>query len=194
MLPGHPVTVHLPLALSFLLPLLVLVFTLLIKKKYFPENSWLIIVGLQVLLTASGYIALETGETDEEITKAVLQREYVNAHEEMAEIFVGSTVLALVLGVVIFFLEPRFQFPLRLAVLLLSLISSYLGYQTGSKGGELVYVYGAAEAHYPDSNMGVDSSSENGIEPPMVEVNESLQVDETDYGNGDEVPEETSEE
>lgn len=194
MLPWHPISVHLPLALSFLLPFLILVFALLIKRKYFPENSWLIVVGLQMILTASGYIALETGETDEEITKTVLAREYVNAHEEAAEIFVGSTVLALVLGIVVFFLDPRFQFSLRLAVILISLISAYLGYQAGAKGGALVYIHGAAEAHYPNSNVGGDITSDNGIEPPFVEVNESLQVDETDYGNADEAIEDTQEE
>lgn len=195
MIPWHPLIVHLPLALSFLLPPLVLTFALFQRKKRFPGEAWFVIVGLQILLTVSGYIALETGENDEALTKTILESRLVNEHEEAAEIFVGSTVITLVLGIAVAFLQASYVFRIQIIIFLLGLMSCYFAYDTGLKGGELVYVHGAAEAFHPEVLDESEAPSEGILPTPGIEtsessgeeINESLEVDETEYGNADDI-------
>src|SRR4051812_9866323 len=113
MLPFHPSIVHLPIVLSFVLPILVLVFALMIRNNKMSPAAWLVIVGLQVLTTVSGYVALESGEVEEPTVERVVERKLIQAHEEAAELFVGATVLSLVLGVAAFFIRKEFQLHLK---------------------------------------------------------------------------------
>ncbi len=187
--PLHPAIVHFPIALAFILPVLLLVFSLMIKKNKMAPQAWFIIIGLQLLTTVTGYVSLESGEEAEDVVEKVLDKKLIHEHEERAEIFVGSTVVALVLSTAAFFLRKEFQFILKLVVFVLSLVSSFLAYRTGHSGGELVYRYGAASAY------ALEAKSEQGLLPtpglntsesekPMDE-NESLKPDDNDYTQGD---------
>jgi len=187
--PLHPAIVHFPIALAFILPVLILVFSLMIKKNKMAPQAWFIIIGLQLLTTVTGYVSLESGEEAEDVVEKVLDKKLIHEHEERAEIFVGSTVVALVLSTAAFFLRKEFQFILKLVVFVLSLVSSFLAYRTGHAGGELVYRYGAASAY------ALEAKSEQGLLPtpglntsesekPMDE-NESLKPDDNDYTQGD---------
>lgn len=189
--PFHPIIVHFPIALTFILPLLILVFAFMIKSKKMPHQTWLIIIGLQLFTTATGYIALDSGENDEDAVEKVLDKKLIHEHEEAAEIFVGATVVALVLSVAAFFLKTEIQFIAQLVVCFVSLTSCYLAYNTGSLGGELVYVHGATNAY----EKGSGGSSEGLLPTKMntsesatpVDENESLKTDDNDYGNSDEI-------
>lgn len=190
-IPLHPVMVHFPIALTFLLPILILVFAFMIKSKKMSHQMWLVIIGLQIATTITGYIALDSGENEEHAVEKVLEKKLIHEHEENAEIFVGSTVLALVLSIGLYFLRQEIQFKLQLGICLLTLISCYLVYNTGHSGGELVYRYGAANAY----NEGQGTAAPQGILPtpgmntsesPMPNENESLKTDDNDYGNADE--------
>jgi uncharacterized membrane protein len=187
--PLHPAIVHFPIALAFILPVLILVFSLMIKKNKMAPQAWFIIIGLQLLTTVTGYVSLESGEEAEDVVEKVLDKKLIHEHEERAEIFVGSTVIALVLSTAAFFLRKEFQFILKLVVFVLSLVSSFLAYRTGHSGGELVYRYGAASAY------ALEAKSEQGLLPtpglntsesekPMDE-NESLKPDDNDYTQGE---------
>lgn len=197
--PLHPIVVHFPMALAVLVPILILVFALMIKAKKMESSCWAIILGLQLLLTGTGYLALETGENEEERVEKVVARKLIQEHELASEIFVGSTVIALVLGVVALFIREELQFRLHLAVFLAGLISIYLGYRAGNLGGELVYVHGAAEAYGLTENgpapEGIlPTPGMNTSESPFpVDENESLKADEFDYGNSDELVEDDEE-
>ena len=190
-IPFHPVVVHFPIALSFILPILILVFAYMIKVKKMSHQAWLVVIGLQIFTTVSGYVALETGENEEHQVEKVLNKKYIHEHEEKAEIFVGSTVIALVLSVAVFFLKQELQFGIKLVICVISLVSSYLAYNAGHSGGELVYRYGAGSA-YAETEL----SSQQGLLPtpgmntsesPMpVDENESLNADDSDYGDSDE--------
>ncbi|HXH76445.1 MAG TPA: DUF2231 domain-containing protein [Bacteriovoracaceae bacterium] len=147
MLPFHPTVVHLPIVVSFLLPVLVLAFAFMIKTNKMAPVSWLIIVGLQAFVTGTGYIALESGEAEEHAVEKVVAKKLISAHEEAAEIYVGSTVLALVLGIAAFFIRKEFQFHLQMTIAVASLMSCYLAYKTSVLGGDLVYKHGAASAY-----------------------------------------------
>ncbi len=181
MIPQHPLVIHLPLALSLILPILVVAFAIFIKKNKMVDSSWTIIVGLQVLLTVSGYIALETGETDEDRVEKIVEHKLIHEHEEAAEMFVGSTVIALVLGITLMFLKQELQFKLRMVVALMTLVSAGLGFSTGKKGGELVYHHGAADAYGKDELNASEAPSEAILPTPGQETSESHAPDETDY-------------
>lgn len=188
-MPLHPAIVHLPLTLTFLLPVLVLVFAWAIRSGKMSKELWAVIVGIQILITVSGYISLETGETDERKVAAIVTKEIVHEHEEAAEIFVGMTVISLASGIVTFFLQPVFQDKARLAVVLISLLPVFFGWRAGELGGEIVYKHGGASAH---SDVREVLRVEAPDAEPAVEVNsdnESLNADDNDY-SGEAVPEE----
>lgn len=182
MLPWHPSIVHFPLALAFLLPFGILIQTILIKKSLVPAKAWIGIILLQAVITGSGYIAMETGENDEKIVKTVMEKKYIHEHEEAAEKFVGVTVLTLALSVAVYFLSPALQFPIRLGILALSLLSCYLAYETGHRGGELVYIHGAADA-YDIENSDEPLEEENGILPTP-----GMNTSESEYPEVEELP------
>jgi len=102
-LPFHPLIVHFPLALTFIMPILIIVFAVMIKMNKMQPQMWLIIIGLQVAVVVTGYVALESGENEEDKVEKIVGKKLIHEHEEAAEIFVGSTVLALVLSIAVFF-------------------------------------------------------------------------------------------
>ena len=187
--PVHPLIVHIPIVISFILPVLIIVFALMIKKNKMSANSWLVIIGLQLTVVAGGYISLETGETEEHNVKHVVSKKLIHEHEEAAEVFVGVSVLALVLSIGSLFLRKEIAFPVKLTVSFIALVAGYLAFQTGELGGELVYKHGAANAYITDEPQGLlPTPGKNTSESPMpVEENESLKMDENDYGNADEI-------
>lgn len=180
-MPLHPIVVHLPLALTFLLPFLIAVFAWAIKTGKMNKELWMVIIALQAMVTVTGYIALETGETDEDKVSAIVGKDIIHDHEEAAEIFVGTTVIALASGIVVWFLQPAFQDKGRLAVIFISLLPVFFAFRAGHLGGEIVYYHGGGSAH-------ADSREVFRPEPmplgPSDEIdNESLKPDENDYGN-----------
>ena len=192
--PLHPLIIHFPIALTFILPILILIFAFMIKTQKMSHVAWLVIIGLQIATTATGYIALETGENEEHTVEKVLDKRLIQAHEESAEVFVGFTVLALVLSVGTYFLRTELQFFAQLVICVVTLASGYFAYNTGSLGGELVYRYGAAQA-YTGSETSLNEAPPQGILPtpgmntsesPMPVENESLKRDDNDYGNANE--------
>lgn len=172
MLPWHPAIVHFPIALTFLLPFGILIFTILLKKDLMPRKAWLGMILVQMIITGSGYLAMETGEDDEKIVKTVVEKKYIHEHEEAAEKYVGVTVLTLALSVAVYFLAPALQFPIRLGILALSLLACYFAYNAAHRGGELVYVHGAADAY--DLENKDEPLDEEGILPtPGMNTSES---------------------
>ena len=185
--PFHPIIVHFPLALTFILPALVLIFAFMIKRNKMSHQAWMIIIGLQILTTATGYIALDSGEEAEETVEKVVDKKIIHEHEERAEIFVGATVLALVLSVAAYFLKTQIQIFVQLAVCLVSLTACFLAYRTGESGGELVYKHGAASAYVTSSDSGANGLLPTpGLNTSESDENESLKSDDNDYGNSDE--------
>lgn len=199
-LPLHPIIVHFPIALTFILPFMILAFAYMIKVNKMSNQAWFIVISLQLATTITGYVALDSGETEEHQVEKVVDKKIIHAHEESAEIFVGSTVLALVLSVAAFFLRKELQFMVQLGIALVSLVSCYLAYNTGHSGGALVYEHGAASAYAQvttsrDNEGLLPTPGMNTSESPMpVEENESLKADDNDYGNADESDESEYEE
>jgi uncharacterized membrane protein len=191
--PFHPSIAHLPLALTVVLPFLIMTFAFFIKGNKMSSQAWLMIIGLQLTATISGYVALESGEDEEKVVEKVVDRKIIHEHEEAAEVFVGFTVLALVISIATYFLQKEKQFYLQLVVSGLSFIAAYLAYNTGKLGGDLVYQHGAAQAYVKVKDS--QSTQSEGLLPTPgmntsesafpVNENESLKTDDNDYGNAD---------
>ena len=149
-IPIHPAAVHVPLGLALVLPLLAIALVWTIWRRGLPHGAWAIALGLQVLLTATGFVAVQSGERDEEVVEAVVPEAALETHEERGELFAWWNV-----GVLAFTLLPlvlvRAGSASRLRLEALALVgmlgASVLAYRTGSAGGELVYIHGAAQAH-----------------------------------------------
>jgi uncharacterized membrane protein len=195
--PLHPFIVHFPIAFSVLIPFLAILFAVMIKKNKMAPSLWLVIIGLQLATTILGYVALETGETEEHTVEKVVDKAIIHEHEEASEIFVGSTVIVLALSIAAYFLRAEFLYPVQLIIAGLGFISLYLGISTGKLGGALVYEHGAASAYAQvistsqTEPVGIlPTPGENTSETPIpVDENESLKKDDNDYGNNDDVEE-----
>ena len=151
----HPKVVHLPMALAVLMPLVAGGLALAWWRGWLQRRVWVVAVGLQGLLVASGFVAMQTGEADEESVERVVAERFIEAHEEAAEVFVWSSVavFAFMLGAGLTRREP-----VALALAAAGTVGTVavlgLGYRVGDAGGGLVYQHGAASVHTSPGPVG----------------------------------------
>jgi len=144
--PLHPAVVHLPMALAILIPFFAILGLVLIYMEFLPARSWIWIALLQALLVGSGWLALETGEAQEERVERVVPERRIEEHAEAAERFLiiaGIGLLASAAGI----LPRRIGALGRAAGTLAALGALAAGGYVGHLGGELVYKHGAASAY-----------------------------------------------
>ena len=144
--PLHPAIVHIPIALAILIPGLALLGMVLISKGFLPVRAWALVVLLQILLLGSGWLALETGEDQEERVERVVAERHIGKHEEAAErflLFAGLGLLALGTGL----LPERAGATGRIVGVLAAFGVFAAGVSVGHSGGDLVYKHGAASAY-----------------------------------------------
>jgi hypothetical protein len=144
----HPKLVHVPMALSVLMPLVAAGLALAWWRKWLPARAWVVAVVLQAILVGSGMLAMRSGEAEEHRVERVVDERFIEPHEEAAEAFVwasggvlGLMVLALALS------SRRAGTAAAGAATLGTLLVLGLGYRTGEAGGGLVYRHGAAQAY-----------------------------------------------
>jgi hypothetical protein len=129
-------------------------------RGWLPRRVWVIAVLLHLTLTASAFAAMQTGEQDEHTATSVLADEHIRAHEESAELFLWSTVGALLLSLIGVVAEDEQQGRrFALGAWALSVGSVFLAWETGERGGELVYKYGAARAYTSPEYGGLKANS-----------------------------------
>jgi uncharacterized membrane protein len=144
----HPKVVHLPLALAVLMPLIASGVAIGWWQGWFNRRVWVIVVLLQILLVGSGFLAMNTGEAEQERVEEVVAEEHIEAHEEAAEIFVWASAAAL--GVMVLPLLLREGQLLQVALVTACLASAIVlafGFRAGEAGGRLVYQHGAAQVY-----------------------------------------------
>ena len=145
--PLHPAIVHFPIVLAVLLPLTALGVLVYLVRRGPSRPAWLLTVALAGLLAGSTWLAVETGEAQEEVVEEVLRSEApLHQHEERADQFLMVAVA--VLGLALVGLAPgRLGRVGRVAAVVGSFALIPAGIRVGGSGGDLVYRYGAAQAY-----------------------------------------------
>ena len=155
--PLHPAVVHFPVVLAVLLPIVVIGGLLAIRSGA-PMRSWLVVAAFGGALTLSAWMAIETGEDQEDAVEEVVPRVAIHEHEEAAEAMLltsGILFLLLAAGVA----PGRVGRAARVVSAPASLVLLVMAFRVGGTGGELVYEHGAASAYVASS---AGQSSENG--------------------------------
>lgn len=147
-IPLHAGIVHLPLGLSLVTPLLAGMGLVGWWRGWLPRQSWSLIVASQSVLVASAFIAMQTGETEEEIVEAVVSHDLIHEHEELAETFSYTSLVALLLmGGALAVRREDYARYVGLGGTVLGIAAAGMGMAAGHEGGELVYEHGAANAY-----------------------------------------------
>jgi uncharacterized membrane protein len=145
--PLHPAIVHFPIVLAILLPIAALGAWWVIRRGGRPAAVW------AVALAVSAWVAVETGEHEEERVESVVAESVLHAHEEAgARFLILSGVLVLVMagGLLSGTLgtAARAVGTLGAAGLVILIV------QVGAAGGEMVYAHGAASAYASPGGVG----------------------------------------
>jgi len=150
--PFHPALVHLPLGVSLVVPLLAFLATVAIWKGWVPKRTWWVIVLLQAMLVVGGAMGYQTGEREKDLVGGIIDDEPIEAHEHAAQTFMQAGAATLVVAVAAAFAAATKFAPIgHLLTTALSLLVLFLGMQAGHKGGRLVYIHDAAQAHLPEN-------------------------------------------
>jgi hypothetical protein len=97
---------------------------------------------------------MNTGEKEEERVEQVVAEEYIEAHEEAAEVFVWASAAVLLLMAVLLVLPQGWaRQAASLGALLGTVIVFGLGYNAGEAGGRLVYEHGAAQVYVANGGV-----------------------------------------
>jgi uncharacterized membrane protein len=144
--PLHPAIVHFPIVLMFLLPLAVAGALWYRRRDAETRTPWVLTTLLAGALAASAWVAVETGEGDEDRVERVVPEGALECHEEAAERFLalsGGVFLLAGAGL----LRGRVGSAARLATGAGALGLVVAGTLVGHSGGSLVYQHGAAAAY-----------------------------------------------
>lgn len=144
--PLHPLIVHMPIALTILLPLFAFGALVAIRRRARVPVAWGVTVGMLALLLVSGWAALQTGEIEEDKVERFVSHDAVEEHEEAGKQFVYAAGAVLLLSGVGLIRGPTGA-AARVVVTLATIGLAGMGYNVGHSGGGLVYGGGAAQAY-----------------------------------------------
>lgn len=144
--PLHPAIVHFPVVLAFLLPIFAIGSLWVIRRGAAARRAWAIPVALSAALALSAFVAVKTGEAQEDRVEDVVPGHALDTHEDAAELFLTAsgilmlvTVAGLAGGVV--------GRSARLLATGGAVALVFAAASVGHSGGELVYRHGAASAY-----------------------------------------------
>ncbi|MCA9604231.1 MAG: hypothetical protein KC619_01465 [Myxococcales bacterium] len=166
----HPKVVHVPIALAVLMPLIAGGLALAWWREWLPRRAWLVAAALQAVMLLGGFASLRTGEAEEERVEEVVPERAIHEHEEAAEVFVGgSLVVLLVMLAAAFVPKEKVALGLAAASVVGAVAVLGLGYRVGEAGGALVYRHDAARA-YAGTTAG----------PPAADADRAIDEDDED--------------
>lgn len=145
-LPLHPLVVHFPVVLVAVLPLVAVGALWAIRRGAVMRRAWGVTVLVAAALAASSFVALETGEAQEDTVENAVPEAALHAHKEAAERFlVLSGVLLVVAG------AGLARGTIGRASRIVATAGTFgllaAGVQVGHLGAELVYRYDAPSAY-----------------------------------------------
>jgi uncharacterized membrane protein len=146
MLPLHPIVVHFPIVLAMLLPISAVWALWAIRKGTTFRKVWSVPAAMAIALAVSAFVAVETGESEDERVERVVPEQPLESHEEAAETFLNlSAGLALLVAAGL--VRGRAGGVARglgtAGAVALVAVAAYVGHS----GGKLVYEHGAASAY-----------------------------------------------
>ncbi len=150
--PLHPAVVHFPIVLMFLVPVAAVVALWAIRRGARPARAWTVVVALAAALSASAWVAKETGEQQEERVEDVVAESAIDAHQQAAELFFILSLVSLAVvgaGAV----PGRVGTAGRALGTVAAAALIVAGWRVGASGGELVYRHGAAQAYVSSANV-----------------------------------------
>jgi uncharacterized membrane protein len=156
--PFHAAVVHFPIVFAMLLPLIAAVALVAIRRGGSITQWWGITLAVMLGLAASSFVAVRTGEAEEDRVERAVGEQPLHAHEEAGERFLVLTGALLVIGAA-GLLPKRAGSAFRLIGAAAAAGVMVAGWQVGHTGGELVYRYGAADAYV---------SGDRGVEGPRA--------------------------
>lgn len=145
-IPLHPLVVHFPIVLVVLLPISVVIALWAVRKGATLRRAWAVPLAFAAALTLSAWVALQTGEAQEERVEDVVGDAVLHGHEEAAERFLvlsGVLLLVAAAGMIPGTVGRAARFVTAAGAL--GLVAA--GAQVGHSGGALVYRHGAASAY-----------------------------------------------
>ena len=136
--PLHPAIVHFPIVFTILLPFVALGSMWAIRRGVRPVRAWSVPLLVAIALSLSAWVAVQTGEADEERAEDIAGEQVLHAHEEAAERFLllsGGVVLLMAAG----FLRGVPGRAARVVAGTAALGLVLAGYQVGHSGGRVVF-------------------------------------------------------
>lgn len=159
--PLHPAVVHLPIALTVLVPAFAVGALVAIRRGARPVRAWGITTALLATLSLSAWVSLETGADQEDRVERVVTEQAIHSHEEAAEAFLALSLLVLVIAGA-GLLNGRIGTGARLAATVGTLALIVAGYRVGHSGGALVYQHGAASAYTSSASIPITGEKNAG--------------------------------
>lgn len=144
--PLHPAIVHFPIVLAVLAPMVAAAVSWAIHLGWTSRRTWGLVLALQILLAGASWIAVETGEREEDRVERAVAERHIEDHEETAERFGVLTALVVPLAAFGLLAGPVGSISRVLTIALAFAAMLAVG-ATGHSGGELVYRHGAAAAY-----------------------------------------------
>jgi hypothetical protein len=141
--------VHFPIVLAFLLPLFAIGALVAIRKGARPLRAWSLPLAVGAALTLSSWVAVETGEDQDERVERVVAEQPLETHEERAELFLtlsGVVLLVSATGLAGGVVGRAGRITATAGAFALVVAGAMVGHS----GGELVYRHGAASAYAPN--------------------------------------------
>jgi hypothetical protein len=144
--PLHAAVIHFPIALAMLLPLVAAVALVAIRRGGSVRQWWGITLAVVLALAVSSFVAVRTGEAEEDRVERAVGEQPLHTHEEAGERFLVLTGALLALGAA-GLLPKRVGGAFRLLGSVATVGVLVAGWQVGHTGGELVYRHGAAAVY-----------------------------------------------
>ncbi len=154
--PLHPIVVHFPVVLSILLPFAAAAALWSIRAGARPVRAWSVAIAFAAALTVSAWVAVKTGEDQEERVEDVVGEARLDAHADAGKVLLYASVG--VLAVLALGLMPGDKGRMaRYVGAVGTLTVAAAAFKVGMTGGDLVYKYDAASVYStPDSARAAD--------------------------------------